>query len=263
MFAALFLFVVSFSKQSEGAYDIDFEPSPKETNFIFPPEFKPKQPKCVGNSICSFLQANDKGVSVVKYCECSNPLLQCPNRWDQFDGKSISQGQSDQYKYCEQAPTVSKCSYTSQVAYTSWQRYRGDKKIESRDDIVCTCPEGHNYLDTKYDFTMDGKDSIIKIQYFCLPLPPCNSTMYCKDITAKPGEYIVNPKCLCQNGQACPTITDVGVKTTRLGDLTIHNIKCQNPLTAGIPHNIYFHKKNILKRISYSKHKHPWSNSLF
>ena len=39
-----------------------------------------------------------------------------------------------------------------------------------RDDIVCTCPEGHNYLDTKYDFTMDGEDSIIKIQYFCLPV---------------------------------------------------------------------------------------------
>ena len=27
-----------------------------------------------------------------------------------------------------------------------------------------------------------------------LQLEPCNATEYCKDITAKPGEYIVNPK---------------------------------------------------------------------
>merc|ERR1712012_1233630 len=45
-------------------------------------------PSCVGNSICSFLQANDKGVSVVRYCECGAPSLQCPVKWDQFDGKS-------------------------------------------------------------------------------------------------------------------------------------------------------------------------------
>ena len=60
--------------------------------------------------------------------------------------------------------------FESQVAYTSWQRYRNDRKIESRDDIGCVCPDGHNYLDTKYDFTMDGTDTIVKIEYFCLPV---------------------------------------------------------------------------------------------
>ena len=109
--------------------------------------------------------------------------------------------------------------------------------------------------DTKYDFSMDGADSIVKIDYFCLPvsinptnqlwpypgpllqLLPCNKTQFCKDITAKPGEYIVNPKCLCQDGLVCPTITDRGVETSRFGELTIHNIKCQEryslPLPAG------------------------------
>ena len=62
------------------------------------------------------------------------------------------------------------CSYPSQVAYTSWQRYHNDIKVTSRDDILCECPDGHNYLDTKYDFTMEGEDSIVKIDYFCLPV---------------------------------------------------------------------------------------------
>ena len=34
----------------------------------------------------------------------------------------------------------------------------------------------------------------------CTPwpqLPTCNSTEICKDVTVKPGQYIVNPKCLC------------------------------------------------------------------
>ena len=62
------------------------------------------------------------------------------------------------------------CSYPSQVAYTSWQRYHNDVKVTSRDDILCECPDGHNYLDTKYDFTMEGEDSIVKIDYFCLPV---------------------------------------------------------------------------------------------
>merc|ERR1711971_1194005 len=202
-------------------------------------------PSCLGNSICAFLQANDKGVSVVRYCECSDPSQQCPVKWDQFDGNSITQSQSDQYKYCEKAPEVPQCSYPSQVAYTSWQRYHKDVKVTSRDDILCECPDGHNYLDTKYDFTMEGEDSIVKIDYFCLPLLPCNATEYCKDITAKPGEYIVNPKCLCQDGMACPTITDRGVVTSRFGEMTIHNIKCQERFSvrAGFPRDMYFKKR--------------------
>jgi len=238
------LFVSYIIGVSEGTFDTFNQ----ESNYIFPQTYKVQYPSCIGNSICAFLQANDKGVSVVRYCQCGNPSLQCPVRWDQFDGKSITQSQSDQYKYCEKAPDVPKCSYSSQVAYTSWQRYRNDRKIESRDDIVCVCPDGHNYLDTKYDFALEGEDTIVKIEYFCLPLPPCNATQYCKDITAKPGEYIVNPKCLCQHGQACPTITDKGIKTTRLGDMTIHNIKCQDPLRAGMSNSIYFKKKSLLMR---------------
>jgi len=226
----------------------------QESNYVFPTRFRQKveYPTCIGNSICAFLQANDKGVSVVRYCQCADPSLQCPVRWDAFDGKSITQSQSDQYKYCEKSPDVPQC-YGKMVAYKSWQRYRNDKKVESRDDIKCVCPDGHNYLDTKYNFDMEGEDAIVEIDYYCLPLPTCNATQFCKDITAKPGEYIVNPKCLCTHGQACPTITDKGIKTTRLGEMTIHNIKCQDPLRAGMPYSLYMSKKRILKRFSSSK----------
>lgn len=233
----------------------------QESNYVFPTSLRHRveYPTCIGNSICAFLQANDKGVSVVRYCQCSSPALQCPVRWDAFDGKSITQSQSDQYKYCEKSPDVPKCSHEDQVAYRSWQRYRNERKVESRDDIKCVCPDGHNYLDTKYDFRMEGEDAIVEIEYFCLPLPACNATQYCKDITAKPGEYIVNPKCLCPHGQACPTITDRGVKTTRLGELTIHNIKCQDPLRAGVPYNLYMNKKRMSKRLTNrSKPNNYW-----
>ena len=38
---------------------------------------------------------------MVRYCQCGIPGIpgvQCPVRWDRFDGKSITQTQSDQYK---------------------------------------------------------------------------------------------------------------------------------------------------------------------
>ena len=56
------------------------------------------------------------------------------------------------------------------MAYRSWQRYRNERKLESRDDIKCVCPDGYNYLDTKYDFRMEGEDAIVEIEYFCLPV---------------------------------------------------------------------------------------------
>ena len=66
---------------------------------------------CDGNSICSFLQANTqvlfllqiyswtffKGVNVVEYCKCEG-FSKCSTSWDPYDGKSITQAQSDQYK---------------------------------------------------------------------------------------------------------------------------------------------------------------------
>ena len=45
-------------------------------------------------------------------------------------------------------------------------------------------------------------------------LPPCNATEICKDVTVKPGQYIVNPKCLCGGGLACPSVTKKGVTKT-------------------------------------------------
>ena len=41
---------------------------------------------------------------------------------------------------------------------------------EFRDDIKCVCPDGHNYLDTKYNFDMEGEDAIVEIDYYCLPV---------------------------------------------------------------------------------------------
>ena len=38
-----------------------------------------------------------KGVNVVEYCKCKG-FSECSTQWDPYDGKSITQAQSDQYK---------------------------------------------------------------------------------------------------------------------------------------------------------------------
>ncbi len=38
-----------------------------------------------------------QGLTSVQYCECGAGST-CPLEWDQFDGQSISQATSDQYK---------------------------------------------------------------------------------------------------------------------------------------------------------------------
>lgn len=220
----------------------------KESNYVFPTMVEKEYPICVGNSICSFLQANDKGVSIVRYCQCSRGQ-QCPLKWDPYDGKSITQSMSDQYKYCKARPRVDKCTSPDQVAYTSVQKYSkfNGKKVANEDRIECVCPEGHNYLDTKVNIVEDEEFEIMEILYFCLPLQPCNGTEFCKDIVAKPGKYIVSPKCLCQGTKsACPTITNTGIVKARYGLTELQHIRCQEPVRAGTPYSQYMYNKRLV-----------------
>jgi len=206
-----------------------------ESNLLLPSISRPKahrkEPvaRCDGNSICAFLQANSHGVNVVEYCSCEG-ASKCSLQWDPYDGKSVTQSQSDQYKYCDFVPAVKKCSSRSEVAYTSHQVFKGYEKVQSRDRIHCVCPDGHNYLDTKYDFKEEGELNEVLVDYYCLPLPTCNSTEICKDVTVKPGQYIVNPKCLCSDGMACPSVTKKGVTKTLLGEnMELQQVTCQQP----------------------------------
>merc|ERR1711971_690606 len=66
----------------------------------------------------------------------------------------------------------------------------------------------------EYKFKEEGEITEMLVNYFCLPLPACNASEVCKDVTVKPGQYIVNPKCLCENGLACPSVTKKGVTKT-------------------------------------------------
>merc|ERR1719394_1764225 len=218
---------------------------------------------CDHNSICSFLQANNQGVNVVEYCRCQGPT-KCSIKWDPYDGKSITQAQSDQYKYCQSAPAVKKCSSTDEVAYTSVQIFDGEEKVQSSDKIHCVCPDGHNYLDTEYKFKEDGDFSEMEVNYFCLPLPACNTSEVCKDVTVKPGQYIVNPKCLCEHGLACPSVTKKGVTTTMLGaNMELQQITCQQPMQPGRRFSDLYAAPQQLAKL-YRKHfglahKRQWS----
>ena len=51
---------------------------------------------CLGNSVCGLLQVNARGVSKIPHCNCTT--TECPMNWDPFDGKSLTQSISDQYK---------------------------------------------------------------------------------------------------------------------------------------------------------------------
>merc|ERR1711973_346460 len=190
---------------------------------------------CSGNSICAFLQANNQGVNVVEYCKCEG-FTDCSTQWDPYDGKSITQAQSDQYKYCQAAPAVKKCSSTDEVAYTSVQIFDGEEKVQSSDKIHCVC----------------------------LPLPSCNTSEVCKDVTVKPGQYIVNPKCLCEHGLACPSVTKKGVTTTMLGpNMELQQITCQQPMQPGRRFSDLYAAPQQLAKL-YRKHfglthKRQWS----
>ena len=69
-------------------------------SFLFEFQFffflKQELPSCIGNSVWGFLQANAKGVSKIPLCNCTTS--ECPMNWDPYDGKSMTQSASDQYK---------------------------------------------------------------------------------------------------------------------------------------------------------------------
>lgn len=189
----------------------------------------------MGNSVCAFLQANSKGVSSFSYCNCTSAddprgtQTPCPLNWDPYDGKSITQSVSDQYKFCGSAPTLKICNSARKVAYTSYQyydRFTGERR-SLKDEIHCICPEGHNYLDTKYRFFREGSTDVVVTLYFCLPLQQCEVGAFCKDVTDIPGEFLVNPKCKCPEHLSCPTVTNRGISTTVFGQAKVHNILCQ------------------------------------
>merc|ERR1719278_2212276 len=161
--------------------------------------------------------------------------VQVQRRWPTLPCKSSKERPrlSQATRFTVSAPAVQKCSSTEEVAYTSLQIFQGETKIESSDKIHCVCPDGHNYLDTEYKFREDGEISEMLVNYFCLPLPACNASEVCKDVTVKPGQYIVNPKCLCENGLACPSVTKKGVTKTLLGaNMELQQITCQKPMGA-------------------------------
>jgi len=187
---------------------------------------------CLGNSVCGILQANSKGVTKVPYCNCS--LAECPMTWDPYDGKSLTQSTSDQYKFCDSAPSqLGLCDLEDlhQPSYTSYQyfdKFTREKKLLN-DEIYCLCPEGYNYLDTRYVFYQRAEYDVVQINSYCLPLPKCTEDEICKEITDMPGEFLVNPICQCPGQMSCPSVAPKNVEVMVYDKQTVvYNVKCQN-----------------------------------
>merc|ERR1711962_7093 len=105
---------------------------------------------------------------------------------------------------------------------------------------ICAFLQANNYLDTG------------------------NTSEVCKDVTVKPGQYIVNPKCLCEHGLACPSVTKKGVTTTMLGaNMELQQITCQQPMQPGRRFSDLYAAPQQLAKL-YRKHfglthKRQWS----
>ena len=106
---------------------------------------------CNGNSICSFLQANNHvrplpaqlpggkrgGVLQVRGLHPVLGPVGPLRRQVHHPGpvRPVQGGpgaQADPPQYCESVPPVKKCSSSLEIAYTSHQVFKGEKKIQSR-----------------------------------------------------------------------------------------------------------------------------------
>ena len=59
-------------------------------------------------------------------------------------------------------------------------------------------------------------------------LMDCNPGEICKEITDLPGEFLVNPKCLCPLEMSCPSLDPQNVETIIFDDHSIvHNVRCE------------------------------------
>ena len=179
------------------------------------------------------------------------------------------------FQYCEESPLeLPTCSfedegpsYTSLQYYDKWTR----EKMLLKDDIRCLCPEKYNYLDTRYKFMAKGHYDIVVTNYYCLPvsltfllkivklsfwnhtspnfqLMDCNPGEICKEITDLPGEFLVNPKCLCPLDMSCPSLDPQNVETIIFDDHSIvHNVRCEMTSRVSKMRNLgelLIHRKN-------------------
>ena len=57
----------------------------------------------------------------------------------------------------------------SYISYQYYDRIHGLKML-LQDKMKCVCPNGYNYLDTRYNFVTKGSFDVAMIKYFCLPV---------------------------------------------------------------------------------------------
>ena len=83
------------------------------------------------------------------------------------------------FQFCESAPkTLGFCDLEDvrQPSYTSYQYFDKETKEKKllNDEIYCLCPEGYNYLDTRYVFYQRAEYDVVQINSYCLPVSISN-----------------------------------------------------------------------------------------
>jgi len=188
-------------------------------------------PECAGNTVCAYLQANNRGINTQEMCSCQGDT-RCPLLWDSDDGHSITQG-SDQYKYCRKAPMLSVCQ-RGMTAYTTVSLFsKSTGMMLSLNDLNhCLCPEHANYDNVANQFNdIDDDIESMETTYVCNPMRPCGTREACKVISDSSKSFLVNPKCRCPRETSCPTSPSSHyerrfTETMRYGDGALHMIYC-------------------------------------
>ena len=78
------------------------------------------------------------------------------------------------FQFCKAAPEdLPICDplerMPSYISYQYYDRIHGLKML-LQDKMKCVCPNGYNYLDTRYNFVTKGSFDVAIIKYFCLPV---------------------------------------------------------------------------------------------
>lgn len=186
-------------------------------------------PWCEAHGACGMVQANAYGIHHKSFCRCRGSNT-CSRSWDLFDGRSITQVGSNQFKFCERAPEVLPCS-TDELAYEYTDvhsKVTGARvKVDYR--ILCQCPETATFELADYSLVDTDIHGGIVAKYACVPMKLCeNEASTCKAMAESRTNIEVSVHCLCPRTSSCPTITSQGVNVVNMGKGKVHYIRCQD-----------------------------------
>ncbi|XP_053214145.1 U-scoloptoxin(11)-Sm5a-like [Panonychus citri] len=164
-------------------------------------------PECSHDySVCGYVELNNMGISSQSICQCKD-FISCPESFDRFDGRTLSHG-LNQYKYCQEAPRLKKCSH-DEIVYSSIIEYDENFQLINSDNrIHCECPPRHIFVrNSTNTHTRPNGETIIKTLLKCSLPKICKPQENCMTISQSSHSTFIKKLCNCPMDSFCPTDT--------------------------------------------------------